>query len=264
MPERDSHIRRDIVTGSAGGTSGAALGLILGGPVGALGGALVGAFTEAAASGLVGWVHSRQGERVFTVAQLVDQLVAARIASGEKPRSDGFLGDDSASLAEAALATAEREFEKKKLPLMASLVASVAFRPDMDAPTAHLCLRMVERLSYRQLCVLAAIGRNLGLELMRHDYDGQKGSEARPAVGWVVDVTSEGAMLELLELGQLGLVRRTDNVPLARWSDIAPASLRLDGVGQTVVGLALLSLDATSVQEMVGPILADKYDSEIE
>ena len=216
---------------------------------------------DPSATGVVaGWVATRRETRARTVAELVDVRIRERVADGEDPRSDGFFSDSGADLAEAVLTAAEGEFEALKLPLLAELATSVAFDASIDAAMANLALRTVQRLSYRQLCLLAALGRNLGIALMRHDYRGVVGDEARAAVGWVVDASNTGGMVEALELVQLGLIRRRDNRPVASWADIPPAEMVLDGIALTIVALALMKLEKSAIEAMVETLLEDAYD----
>lgn len=260
--ERGDHTVRDITVGSVAGMAGVAFGSLVAGPVGAFGAAIAAPIVQGAGLRLVEWVRSRQVARVATVIDLADARVSERLKAGDRPRDDGFLGMDPAhDFAESVLTAAEREYEKKKLPLLAELTASVVFRDDIDGPTASLCLRTVERLSYRQLCALAAFGRHLGLDLMRHDYTGVIGHEAQAAVGWVVDESNQGMMIELLELAQLGLIRRVDQRPINSWADINPSQIRTEGIGHTIVAMALGGLDREAVEEMVRPMLSDEFDS---
>jgi hypothetical protein len=259
--QRDDHTVRDVTVGSVAGVAGVAFGFLVAGPVGAYGAAIAAPIVQGAGLRLVEWVRSRQAARVATVIELADARVSERLQAGDRPRHDQFLGLDAATdFAESVLSAAEREYEKKKLPLLAELTASVVFRDDIDGPTASLCLRTVERLSYRQLCALAAFGRSLGLDLMRHDYTGVVGHEGQGAGAWVVDESSQGMMIELLELAQLGLIRRLDDRPINSWADINPAQIRTEGIGHTIVTLALAGLDREAVEEMIQPMLADAFD----
>lgn len=53
----------------------------------------------------------------------------------------------------------QREYEERKLALYGELLASIAFRRDISRAHANYMIREVERLSYRQLCFLAAACR---------------------------------------------------------------------------------------------------------
>jgi hypothetical protein len=59
-------------------------------------------------------------------------------------------------LAEGTLLAAKDTYEKKKLPLIATLLANAYFTP---SPVANLvdALHTAEMLSYRELCILAVV-----------------------------------------------------------------------------------------------------------
>jgi hypothetical protein len=257
-------VSRDVIAGGIGGSAGAGFGLLVGGPAGAVGGAIVGTVTTGAATKVIEWIRGRQAQRVKTLVERIDARISERIALGEQPRDDGFLGDSGANLAEAAIATAQREYDLKKVDIYAELVASIAFDPEIDSATAHFCIRTAERLSYRQLCALAAFGRHLGVDLMKHDYAGQTGTESRPASVWVVDVPSEGVMLEVFEMVQLGLVTRKDKVAVTSWPRVAPALMKPTGLGSELVRLGLMKLDKVEVEATISGLLADAFDSDEE
>jgi hypothetical protein len=50
------------------------------------------------------------------------------------------------------------EYEERKVPLVAHFFAEVAFRDDISLGYAHHLLRVTDRLSFRELCLLALYG----------------------------------------------------------------------------------------------------------
>lgn len=121
----------------------------------------------------------RQHARIGAVFALAAREIDNRLQEGETPRSDGFFDregerrPDSEELLEGVLLRAGEEYEERKLPFLSRLYAEVCFRETISSGYAHHLLRLADRLSYRQLCLLALFadeGREeelLSLELIR-------------------------------------------------------------------------------------------------
>jgi hypothetical protein len=149
-----------------GSVLGASLGLLLGGPPGAL----VGAATGPAMSHTlrrVGTEVSRRllGPREASHVGAVYLLTAAetkrRLDDGEEVRTDDFFDtpggrrSTAEEVTEAVFLAAQREYEERKLPYIATLLSNIAFHPEIDRAQAVALLRMAQSLSYRQLCLMA-------------------------------------------------------------------------------------------------------------
>jgi hypothetical protein len=131
-----------IVGGAAGGPLGAA--------AGAVGAPLAGRAFRAVARR----IRHREVTRATTGIKLIGQRVSERVREGDLIRDDGFFGGPGSAGSEAAegvIRAAMRDFEDRKLPLLAELISSLAFNQEIDPPTANQCVRLLERLSYRQL-----------------------------------------------------------------------------------------------------------------
>lgn len=101
------------------------------------------------------FLSPREEDRVEDVIRLAAKKIKEAEQAGAKPRADlepGMLEE----LAEGTLLAAKDTYEKKKLPLIASLLASAYFTP---SPVANLvdALHTAEMLSYRELCILAVV-----------------------------------------------------------------------------------------------------------
>jgi len=198
-----------------------------------------------------------------TTLSLIGQRILERQAAGERLRNDGFFagsGSDGEEVAEGILLVAEREFESRKLPLHAELIASLAFDV-VDRATANLCVRLMERLSFRQLCLLAALSRGaIRGQLRKHGFKGQVGDQTgKPAVGWIVTHDAHGILVEMMELAQLGLIRRPDSSGVILFTDLEPQSMRPEGIGEQLISLALNRLSDDEVLEMVKPLMANAW-----
>ncbi|MDQ5808113.1 MAG: hypothetical protein M3320_05495 [Actinomycetota bacterium] len=90
------------------------------------------------------------------------QEIEARLAANEQPRQDGFFEAGAErerpaaeELLEGVLLRAGDSYEQKRVPFLGRLYASVAFRDDVSPAYGHYLLRVADRLSYRQLALLA-------------------------------------------------------------------------------------------------------------
>jgi hypothetical protein len=115
----------------------------------------VGAAVGAATADLVRKLSKREAGRISTVLELAAESVRQRIDEGASPRED-IDPQDAESLVEAVLLRARQTYEVKKLPLLANLLATAPFT---GTPIVNMLttLSLVERLSYRQLCIISMI-----------------------------------------------------------------------------------------------------------
>jgi hypothetical protein len=101
------------------------------------------------------FLSPREEDRVQEVMRLAAQKIRDTKESGTKPRADlepGVLVE----LAEGTLLAAKDTYEKKKLPFLATLLSNAYF---FSTPVPNLlgALHAAEELTYRQLCILAAV-----------------------------------------------------------------------------------------------------------
>ncbi len=224
------------------------VGLAVGGPAGAIIGAagappLVRVVREFA-DRLVG---RSQRRRVGLVVLLIADRIAARHAAGDEPRADGFFeasGERSAAeeIAEGVLLAAQTEHEERKLPFLANLYANVAFDTRVDRALANLLVRLAERLSYRQLCLLALFVNGQVFGLPNRNY--------RQA-GITTDNPFVGVILDALELHQLGFLM--DGSVWLGVLDVNP-SAKVQGIGSWLYELA--GLREVEISEMANLALA--------
>ena len=149
----------------AGSVTGASLGFFVAGPVGAVAGAASGSV----AAQILRRVGTEIAERIVGPRQRIRMgaalLVAAeeinrRLEAGDELRRDGFFGvegerADADEVLEGVLLHAANEYEERKVPLIANLFASIAFDEAVSPARATYLLQLADRLTYRQLLVLA-------------------------------------------------------------------------------------------------------------
>lgn len=137
-----------------------------------------------------------------------------------------------AEVAEGVILSAQRDHEEKKLRLYGNLIANLAFYPQFSRAAADLVVRLAERLSYRQLCLLALFCQPLGYHerLWASGYSGTAQSGPRLAL-----------LFEIFDLVSRGLIRRTDGTFLLSEQDIIPAKMETHSIGYSLFVLMELS-----------------------
>jgi hypothetical protein len=107
------------------------------------------------------WERARAGGALAFAAE----LAVTRSHAGRPVRSDDFFRvreggrSDAERLVEAVVSAARRTTEDRRVRHLGYLVAEVAVSPDIDPALAARALQLAEQCSWRQLVVLAAVGR---------------------------------------------------------------------------------------------------------
>lgn len=178
--------------------SAAAIGTLLAGPAGTLAGATLGPVIQQLCVSVSSELYERvAGARTHARMGLVGAFAIERIKDkleeGAVIRDDGFFNDDvvrpsGAELYEGILINAQDAYEERKLPHYGYLYANIAFRQDVTPGQAHHLVKIADRLTYRQLCLLQLFRgisqeiRNLSSTLRDTDYAGTAPSMELAAV----------------------------------------------------------------------------------
>jgi len=159
--------------------------------------------------------------------------------SERRVRTDGFFTEKAGGrvaaleVLEGVVAAARRSAEERRIRHLGYLFAEMAVSPDLDAPLAARALRLAEACSWRQLSLLAAVGRRDRAPLPLAPLD----DEPR---GW----TAWGAREDVADLQRAGLLDPPPAAPRpggAALPRLRPADLRLTRRG--VLVHRLLALD---------------------
>ena len=167
-------------------------------------------------------------------------------------RSDGFFTEraggrvSARELGEAVLLAARASADDRRVRHLGCLLAEVVVSPDVDAALAERALVLAGRLTWRQLALLAAVGRRdrAPLPLTPVPVDPRAWS------AW-------GAVEDLTELQQLGLLDPPVAVPRpggAAQPRLRPADLRLTRRG--VLLHRLLALDFVRADDVDAALAA--------
>lgn len=208
-----------------GGGAGAIAGFTIGGPAGAIiGGVATPLITEFSRRLL----SSRQKARVGATLLYAKHKIEERIENGDSLNEDFFTDTnddgraDAQEIWEGILLHAQQEYEERKIPYYANLMANLAFEIDFDKARANFLLKLANNLSYRQLCLLAIFASTeIKSRLRQTDYRGQGSS-----------ITQHLASIlhEIKEMHNLNIVN-IPNDTLLGVTDVAPARMTVQGAG---------------------------------
>jgi hypothetical protein len=171
---------------------------------------------------------------------------ATQLRAGRGARDDGWFAPRPGSrpaadeLAETVVAAARRSTDERRVRHLGYLLAEVACSPDVDAEVAGRALRLAEPLNWRQLGLLAAVGRQDRVPLPMAPLP----DDPRSWAGW-------GAREDLGDLQRAGLLDPPPAAvrPGATLPRLRAADLRLTRRGVLVhrlLGLDLLHEDAVT------------------
>ena len=175
--------------------------------------------------------------RVGAVLAFAAELSVTRSHQGRAVRSDGFFSVTTAArsaaerLVEDVVQAARQTTEERRVRHLGYLVAEVVVSPDIDVALAARALQLAESCSWRQLVLLAAVGRRDRAPLPMAPLE----DDPRPWRAW-------GAREDVADLQRAGLLDpppatvRPGSRPRLR-----PADLRLTRRG--VLLHRLLALD---------------------
>jgi len=96
---------------------------------------------------------------------LIAEDAKHRAEEGEQIRDDGFFDErghlrpDAEELLEGVLRHAAQTYEESKVLVLARFYSGLAHDASVDAPQAHLLLRQIAALTYRQIVALSVIAQ---------------------------------------------------------------------------------------------------------
>jgi hypothetical protein len=223
-----------------GAVAGGAIGLI-GGPAGALGGGAAGVVV---AKGLIEFANRylshREQARVGAAAGLTIVSIEDRIKNGQVLRQDNFFEADEINrskaeeLFEGILLKCKNEYEEKKISYITKIYEQVAFDTSIKPEHANQVLNTAQQLSYRQLILLAFVGRNED-----NKYQLREISYRDDTLSFTSDL--QFLLQDFVVLERQGLIFRNDDTTILDLADVAPGSMALTLIGQDYYKLLGLS-----------------------
>ncbi|MCZ2861248.1 hypothetical protein [Blastococcus sp. VKM Ac-2987] len=193
-----------------------------------------------AAGEAAGIAVERERVRAGAALAFAVEYAATLHRTGRPVRTDDFftprpggrpVADD---LVEAVVATARRSTDERRVRHLGYLLAEVGVSPDIDTELADRALRLAGELRWRQLALLAAVGRRDRVPLPMAPLE----DEPR---GW----TAWGAREDVADLQRAGLLDPPPAQPRpggAALPRLRPADLRLTRRGVLVHRLLVLEL----------------------
>jgi hypothetical protein len=181
----------------------------------------------------------RERVRAGAVLAFAVEYAATVHRNGRSVRSDDWFGQRAGSrcpaeeLTEAVVAAARRSADERRVRHLGYLLSEVAVSPDVDAALAGRALRLAESLSWRQLALLAGVGRRDRVPLPMAPLE----DEPRAWSAW-------GAREDVADLQRAGLLDPpvAPTRPIATLPRLRAADLRLTRRGVLVHRLLALDL----------------------
>jgi hypothetical protein len=261
----DKRVEALLEAGSeiAGSVTGAAIGLLAAGPPGALLGATAGPIVARLVRRVGGELQERvlgerERARVGAAAAYALTNIKGLLEEGQELRQDGFFeAADGAErpaaeeVFEGVLLRARDAYEEKKIEYLGYLFTTVAFRPEISAADANQILAIADRLTYRQLVVLAVLSDEDDRARLR-DRDYRSEEDRRR-----LTVAEIGLLTEVYSLQQQALVMHESGSVMLGITDVKPRKLRPSGIGQVVYGAMGLRRIPREDREEVISLLVD-------
>ncbi len=227
----------------AGAAVSGAIGFFAAGPVGAAVAGAAGAAITKGSVKLIGdfaerQLSAREQQRTGATAALAFNKIQKQLECGNKLREADFFSssDNNRSSAEeileGTLRQARNEYEEKKLEFLGNFYSNLVFSPGVKTTEANYYLRLFDRITYRQFCVICII-----FMLPHHEpYKSLRASDYRQYTS-PLDAEIVSLLQEIYDLNNKGLVvcKSLDGkgyTDLLGWHDIVPRSLELSEIGK--------------------------------
>jgi hypothetical protein len=224
----------DLINSGAditGGVAGGVIGFLLAGPVGAAIGGGSGPIVTSVLKKIgleikERLISPREEIRVGATISYAIEKIKSRLDSGTSIRNDNFFNSsstkrsDADEIYEATILAAQREYQEKKLKYYGNLVANISFDPACDKAQANHLIRIVQELSWRQICIISLTARKSNFNLRNLNYINQP--TMSHAHVFLLD--------EIMELYNKSLIVFGNDF-LMGMTGIHPSRMQLEGVG---------------------------------
>lgn len=227
----------NIGSNITGSVTAATIGFLIGGPPGAVAGAVVGPGITSAIKKIGEEISNRvlgvrEKERIGPTLIYAVEKIKENQNKGKEIREDNFFkGDKGRSTAEeiteGILLNAQKEYQEKKLKFHGNLLANIAFTKEISREEANYMIRLSEKLTYGQLCVIALFARSEKYNLRNKSWRGSKD-----------EITSDKAAVlqEIFELYSQGLLNGGGEALLGV-GDIIPNKMKIQGITSSLHNL---------------------------
>lgn len=121
------------------------------------------------------YLGKREEARIGATFALAVRKIIIKLENGETIRDDDeFFSSETKNrpaaeeIVEGVLLSAQREYEEKKLKHYADLLANIVFNPSLKRYRANFMLRISQRLSYQQLCIINYLYRTGTFQIKKY------------------------------------------------------------------------------------------------
>lgn len=217
---KEKHAEKLISLGEdiTGNVASTVVGFLIGGPPGAFIGAAVGPIIKTVLKisndFMLRTFSPREKIKIGAGYTYAVDTIRKYIENGKSPRTDGFFdarpsGTSSADeILEGALIKCKNEHEEKKMKFIGNIFANAAFT-NISVDTINRVLKIAERMTYRQICLISLVGQrdNLNFDTSTFSYRASKSGETLlvfyevdDLYGMIID--EGGDRKELSQVGQ--------------------------------------------------------------
>ena len=175
----------------------------------------------------------REKERISATYVKAVELIKGKLESGDFPRSDEFFKskeDDRSSaetILEGILQKAKNEHEEKKLIYYSYFLCNITFDIAINFEQSVTYLKIIDRLSYQQLCLISHLGDQKRLDFKDWGIFFNKNSESDKFLDFYY---------ELVELFEMKIFKQFDGAKLG-----GPKNGELSLIGCNLYNLMELS-----------------------
>jgi hypothetical protein len=253
-----------VSTEAANAAISSSVGLCVGVPLGPIVGGAAGAISSKLFREIISRVNGDfktrflsewERERINKTAEAVIARIQLNFSQGFQFRNDEFFSEESLpdrstayEIFEGTYIAAKNEHEEKKLKYYGNLIANIAFRPEIDRYHANYLLRIVERLSYRQICILALFNRKSSYHI-----------SSNRELEKILNQNEKVIFREIAEMKILNLLTSTNEYLMGSsiGGNITPATTELSETGKIMNRLMNLDeIEKSEVDRLAG-ILSD-------
>lgn len=195
-----------------GSIAGAFIGAAVAGPAGLLIGAslptiISESFKKISSDVLSRQISKREEQKIGAGYIFALQRIEKNIEGGKTIRNDGFIKDDeilsdSNTILEGVTVKLQKEWELKKLQYYGNFLGNIPFRKDIDFNYASVLLRLIDSMSYREICIIAVFQKRGTPEIDLSSI------ENRLKMNYMMHNFNYSMYSDLVELGQLFVFRR--------------------------------------------------------
>ncbi|WP_321437453.1 hypothetical protein [uncultured Bacteroides sp.] len=184
-------------------------------------------------------LSERETAKIGTAYSFAVCRININIENRKVIRSDNFITEKDTNLnaeeiIEGVMLKVQKEYELKKLKFYGNFLGNISFYPDIDQHYANLLLKIIETLSYRQLCIIAYFHKAGTINLSKWQNHFENNSI----------IIGQNLYADMINLNNSNIIRRTPPYSLGA---LLGNSI-LSGIGNTI--FKIMNLDEIDYQDI--------------